>query len=80
MNETKAKPKPKIKEKESLLSIISKLKESKPVIVGVLSSNNLYNKYLNEVENENLGIPSRLEYTMEDLSKMIEDYLKKGGK
>ena len=80
MNETKAKSKPKIKEKESLLSIISKLKESKPVIVGVLSSNNLYNKYLNEVENENLGIPSRLEYTMEDLSKMIEDYLKKGGK
>ena len=80
MNETKAKPKPKIKEKESLLSIVSKLKESKPVIVGVLSSNNLYNKYLNEVENENLGIPSRLEYTMEDLSKMIEDYLKKGGK
>jgi phosphotransferase system IIB component len=80
MNETKAKSKPKIKEKESLLSIVSKLKESKPVIVGVLSSNNLYNKYLNEVENENLGIPSRLEYTMEDLSKMIEDYLKKGGK
>ncbi len=80
MNETKAKSKPKIKEKESLLSIVSKLKESKPVIVGVLSSNNLYNKYLKEVENENLGIPSRLEYTMEDLSKMIEDYLKKGGK
>ena len=78
MSEIKTKTKTKPKEKESLISIVSRLKESKPVIVGVLASNNLYNKYLKEVENKDLGIPSTLDYTMDDLSKMVEDYLKNG--
>ncbi len=74
------KKKEKVEEKQSLVDLVQNSRESNSTIVGALASADLYNEYVQEVKNKELGIKLPLKYTEKDFEKMITDYLNKGAK
>lgn len=64
--------------KKTFIELVKESPYNKPIIVGALIDNQLYDKYLAEKENNKLGLPNEAQLTSTEFNKLIEKFLKKG--